>query len=249
MAVPSDLDDEAIDAIAAAETGWLGARIRALDRKTGRMFVRTHRILQLELLYKIVIFLNIIRFFIFFICAANITDWLVYMNERAGFEEDRAVDLISFLFVGVVLEEIARFASQYCLLQHKAAVFALNRAEDWRQPMRKPSEALLELVRKRAHDIRAGNNAVIIIDSKGVQVTQNVSGSPELVDAFSMLLAYFRETQNKEGEALANELVRETAKGTPDKGRLMELWTQIVAIAPGVTAIAGVVKAVTALFV
>lgn len=242
------MDDEAIDAIAAAETGWLGARIRALDRKTGRMFIRTHRILQLELLYKIVVFLNIIRFIIFFICAANITDWLIYMYERAGFEEYRTLDLISFLFVGVVLEEIARFASQYCLLEHKAAVFSLNRAEDWRQPMQKFSEAFLERVRKRAHDIRAGNNAVIILDSDNNSVTQNVGGAPELAEALSMLLAYFRETDNKEGEALASELVREAAKQTPDKGRLMEIWTQIVAIAPGVTAIAGVVKAVTALF-
>jgi hypothetical protein len=87
-------------------------------------------------------------------------------------------------------------------------------------------------VEERAGEIKAGNNAIIIVNSRTGNIEQTVTIRHDLRDPLALLIAYAEQSGNQDAIDASKKLVAEAANAKPDKGKIFKLWNTVVAAIP-----------------
>ena len=87
-------------------------------------------------------------------------------------------------------------------------------------------------VEERAGEIKAGNNAIIIMNSRTGNIEQTVTIRHDLRDPLALLIAYAEQSGNQDAIDASKKLVAEAANAKPDKGKIFKLWNTVVAAIP-----------------
>ena len=99
-------------------------------------------------------------------------------------------------------------------------------------------------VEERAGEIKAGNNAIIIVNSLTGNVDQTIVMKQELRDPLALLVAYAEDSGQAEAIDASKKIVAQASKTTPDKTEVFRLWNTIVS---AISKIADVVEIANAI--
>jgi hypothetical protein len=110
--------------------------------------------------------------------------------------------------------------------------------------LREMAKAIEKKIEERASQIKAGDNAIIVVNSKTGNIEQTITTRKELRDPLALLIAHAEQTGRADIIEAAKHIAAEASKETPDKSLVFNLWNKIVAAIPKIGEITEIAKAI-----
>jgi hypothetical protein len=97
-------------------------------------------------------------------------------------------------------------------------------------------------VEERAAQIKAGDNAIIIVNSTTGNIEQTIETRQDMRDPLALLIAYAEQSGRQDAIEASKKIAEEASKAQPDKPEVFRLWNTIVAAIPKIADVIEITK-------
>ncbi|MFK4488891.1 hypothetical protein [Bradyrhizobium sp. USDA 336] len=97
-------------------------------------------------------------------------------------------------------------------------------------------------VEERAAQIKAGDNAIIIVNSTTGNIEQTIETRQDMRDPLALLIAYAEQSGRQDAIEASKKIAEEASKAQPDKPEVFRLWNTIVAAIPKIGDVVEITK-------
>ncbi|MDF0584174.1 hypothetical protein [Bradyrhizobium yuanmingense] len=97
-------------------------------------------------------------------------------------------------------------------------------------------------VEERAAQIKAGDNAIIVLNSTTGNIEQTIETRQDMRDPLALLIAYAEQSGRQDAIEASKKIAEEAGKAQPDKSEVFKLWNTVVAAIPKIGDVIEVTK-------